>query len=200
MMVKAGYLTPEEAESNIAGMPFKDRMDNAAQIFYELSADYSPDQMSPQHDALYQAAISTYEEPLANKMPESHADLNLGSLSSCLTGLSKIAMSYRHDSERRDHLSDFYEKELKAEEQLLRREDIPVTPFMETVYMERAYLKGWSQVSKSGPQFLETLTQMAKQTSKAEHHLEALLALSSVRLGARELRELCEQSALKGMD
>lgn len=49
MMVQAGYITPQEAGKNLSKMPFKDRMTAASKIFYDVTRDYNPEQLSPQH-------------------------------------------------------------------------------------------------------------------------------------------------------
>jgi hypothetical protein len=47
LLVRGGYIEPEEAESMSASLPHEVRMDRAAQIFYEYVQNYAPDLISP---------------------------------------------------------------------------------------------------------------------------------------------------------
>lgn len=121
LMVKGGYLNPEEANKNLAAVPFNERMEAASQIFYELSSDYAPESLSPQHEALYEAAVEAnqaqFAEPAKHSpidLSESSNKLNLRTLSRSVAGLCKMALSYRPDAWRSDHLHPYYEKRLSA--------------------------------------------------------------------------------------
>lgn len=56
MLVKAGYLLPEEAEKFSSRQPQEVRMERAARIFYEYVQNCAPEFLSPQYDDLVQAA------------------------------------------------------------------------------------------------------------------------------------------------
>jgi len=56
LLVKGGYLNPEEAEQMLATQPYDARMDRASEIFYEYVQNYATELISPQYDKFYQAA------------------------------------------------------------------------------------------------------------------------------------------------
>lgn len=61
LLVKGGYIEPEEALRNasIVNEPFKDRMERAAEVFYDYVLNYAPELLSPQHNAFYEAAVKS---------------------------------------------------------------------------------------------------------------------------------------------
>lgn len=60
MLVKGGYMEPEEAASSVLSQePFEQRMSRAADVFYEYVVNYAPELLSPQHNSFYETAINT---------------------------------------------------------------------------------------------------------------------------------------------
>ena len=60
LLVKGGYIEPEESLSN---EPFDQRMQRAADVFYDYVINYAPELLSPQHNAYYEAAVAQGETP-----------------------------------------------------------------------------------------------------------------------------------------
>ena len=93
MLVKAGYLDPEEAQKHLAQESFENKMDRAANVFYDYVQNYAPEMLSPQHEAYYQAAQdsiknTTQEKPSTDIFKtEFHDAMNIGTLSQALVGL-----------------------------------------------------------------------------------------------------------------
>ena len=56
LLVRAGYIDPEEAENFSHQQPYSVRMDRATKIFYEYCQNYAPELMSPQYDQFIEAA------------------------------------------------------------------------------------------------------------------------------------------------
>jgi len=57
MLVKGGYLDPEEASKHLANEPFENKMERAAQVFYDYVVNFAPELLSPQHNSFYEAAM-----------------------------------------------------------------------------------------------------------------------------------------------
>lgn len=93
LLVRAGYIEPEEAEKFSASQPYEARMERAAKIFYEYCQSYAPELISPQYDQFYEASRETISSSKAKKDPfkldEQHDRISLSSLSQTLIGLSK---------------------------------------------------------------------------------------------------------------
>lgn len=47
MLVKGGYIEPEEANLHLAREPFNEKMERAAQVFYDYVLNYAPELISP---------------------------------------------------------------------------------------------------------------------------------------------------------
>jgi hypothetical protein len=47
LLVKGGYIEPEEAVSALANEPFDQRMQRAADVFYDYVLNYAPELLSP---------------------------------------------------------------------------------------------------------------------------------------------------------
>lgn len=47
MLVKGGYLEPEEAMVHLSKEPFEEKMERAAQVFYDYVLNYAPEMLSP---------------------------------------------------------------------------------------------------------------------------------------------------------
>lgn len=56
LLVKGGYLEPEEA-SVLFNEPLDERMQRAADVFYDYVVNYAPELLSPQHQTFYETAI-----------------------------------------------------------------------------------------------------------------------------------------------
>ena len=115
LLVKGGYIEPEEASAVLANEPFDARMSRAADVFYDYVLNYSPELLSPQHTDFFDAAINTQQSKseqistTTNNLEENQNVINLKSLSQSLVGLSEQALSYRRDIQGRDYLNKFYE-------------------------------------------------------------------------------------------
>ena len=53
LLVRAGYIDPEEAEKFSAEQPYEVRMERAARIFYEYVQSYAPELISPQYEDFF---------------------------------------------------------------------------------------------------------------------------------------------------
>lgn len=113
LLVRAGYVEPEEAEKFSASQPYDARMDRAAKIFYEYCQSYAPELISPQYDQFYEAAKESVDSSKlkteALKLDEQHDRISLSSLSQALIGLSQQALSYRREANEKDYLHKYYE-------------------------------------------------------------------------------------------
>lgn len=47
MLVKGGYLGPDEALQHLANESFESKMDRAASVFYDYVINYAPEVLSP---------------------------------------------------------------------------------------------------------------------------------------------------------
>jgi hypothetical protein len=108
LMVRAGYINPEEAEKFTAAQPYEARMDRASQIFYEYVQNYAPELISPQYEEFYQQSQASISARTQNsdklRLDEMHDKISLGSLSQSLIGLSQQALSYRKEANGHDYL------------------------------------------------------------------------------------------------
>jgi hypothetical protein len=59
MLVKGGFLDPEEASKQLANESFDIKMERAADVFYDYVVNFSPELLSPQHNRFYDAAIKS---------------------------------------------------------------------------------------------------------------------------------------------
>lgn len=60
LLVKGGYMEPEEAASSaLSHEPFDQRMQRAADVFYDYVVNYAPELLSPQHSTFYETAVNT---------------------------------------------------------------------------------------------------------------------------------------------
>jgi hypothetical protein len=56
LLVKGGYIEPDEASAVLASEPFDQRMQRASDIFYDYVVNYAPELISPQYNSFYEAA------------------------------------------------------------------------------------------------------------------------------------------------
>lgn len=91
MLIKAGYLHPEEQLVNEDVQVGALGMDSAVEVFYDLVLNYHPEVLSPQYDSFYDAATDTKpsSKEVAASKGDRHASLNMHTLSSTLVGLEK---------------------------------------------------------------------------------------------------------------
>ena len=147
-------MEPEEAASSILSQePFDQRMQRAADVFYDYVVNYAPEMLSPQHTTFYDTAVNTdssiktrtFGASQANYNEETQNVISLKTLSQTLVGLSEQALSFRRDVHRRDYLNKFYEDYLMPlEKKLYNNEWKGVEKIQyETVLMERGYLRAW---------------------------------------------------------
>ena len=118
LLLKAGYLQPDEKVVNQNVTTGVLGMDAAVEVFYDLVLNYHPDALSPQYNTFYEAAVSNSGAKKSKKAPQGdrHAQMTLQALSSTLIGLEKQALSFRRDIIDHDYPSEFYEKLMHPEE------------------------------------------------------------------------------------
>lgn len=87
MLIKAGYLHPDEIPVNETVQTGALGMDSAVEVFYDLVLNYHPEALSPQYDQFYNAALDVK----SNSKPkvDRHTQMNLHTLSATLIGLEK---------------------------------------------------------------------------------------------------------------
>ncbi len=113
MLVKAGYMEPEEATGRED--PLDHQMDRAASVFYDYVMHYAPDLISPTHQQFLQA---TQASPLSQTVAsgieneESHNEMTLEDLSRVIVGVEKQALSYRRDAVDKDYLNEKFRAKL----------------------------------------------------------------------------------------
>lgn len=149
LLVKGGYIEPEET-SALINEPFDQRMQRAADVFYDYVVNYAPELLSPQHQAFYETAVNidpklSPAKTETNYLEENQNVINLKSLSQALVGLSEQALSYRRDVLGKDYLNKFYEDYLMPlEKQIHANKTFALEKVRyESVMMERGYLKAW---------------------------------------------------------
>jgi len=69
LMVRAGYINPEEAEKFSAAQPYEVRMERASRIFYEYVQNYAPELISPQYEDFFQSAQASVSARTQNRKP-----------------------------------------------------------------------------------------------------------------------------------
>jgi hypothetical protein len=112
--VKGGYLGPEEALLGAADTT-DTRMERASTVFYDLVLNHSPELLSPQYDAFYDAATAN-DAPARDYLTERHNDMRLEFISDILVGLAEQAQSQRRCALDKDYPNEFYERLLMPEE------------------------------------------------------------------------------------
>jgi hypothetical protein len=92
MLVKGGFLDPEEASKQLANESFDSKMERAADVFYDYVVNFSPELLSPQHNRFYDAAIKSIPQKpsQADKLiKENQNAINIGTLSETIVGLAQ---------------------------------------------------------------------------------------------------------------
>lgn len=160
LLVKGGYIEPEET-SALINEPFDQRMQRAADVFYDYVVNYAPELLSPQHQAFYETAVNidpklSPAKTETNYLEENQNVINLKSLSQALVGLSEQALSYRRDVLGKDYLNKFYEDYLMPlEKQIHANKTFALEKVRyESVMMERGYLKAWQQFKEQSERIL----------------------------------------------
>ncbi len=88
-------MEPEEAAAAaISQEPFDQRMQRAADVFYDYVVNYAPELLSPQHQSFYESAVQADPKIAPAKSQENYLEenqniINLKSLSQSLVGLSE---------------------------------------------------------------------------------------------------------------
>ena len=204
LLVKGGYLEPEET-SAILNEPFDQRMQRAADVFYDYVVNYAPELLSPQHQAFYETAVKI-EPKMApaksntNYLEENQNLINLKTLSESLVGLSEQALSYRRDVLGKDYLNKFYEDYLMPLEKQIHGNKTFATDKLkyESVMMERCYLKAWQQFKDHSERILPRMQDLARQDkNNIEGQLHALNALAACRFDQPQLRGEIVANALR---
>lgn len=187
LLVKGGYLTPEEAQKIDPTQKFNDRMRRASHIFYEYCQNFAPELMSEQYFDFFKASR---DSQLARTKVTSNLDLNekhdlisVGSLSQSLIGLSQQALSFRKDAQDKDFLHKFYEDHVTRDN--IKDEDHELynqAPNFESynVKMKQEYLRGFYIFEKEAEKILPRLIKLInKSPNDTEGLLHALAALSA---------------------
>jgi hypothetical protein len=197
LLVKGGYLSPDEADKMSARHPHKVRMERAAEIFYDYVQNYAPELVSPQYDEIFDAAQSTLKsrnQPFSSPtvpLDEAHDRISLSSLSKALTGLSQQALSFRREANDQDYLHKFYEERAMKDEITDGHalDDISHIVNTSTVKMARDYLKAYDifdhEVERMWPRYKKLIKQSADDL---EGQLHCLLGLSRCKIEAPDLR------------
>lgn len=209
LLVKGGYLEPEEASASILSQePFDQRMQRAADVFYDYVVNYAPELLSPQHNVFYETAVNvagniktkTFGASNINYLEENQNVINLKTLSQTLVGLSEQALSFRRDVVRKDYLNKFYEDYLMPLEKQVHAnqfKDFEKIKY-ENVLMERGYLRAWQQFKQYTEQIAPRLAQLVKEDKDhIEGQLASLSALSACRLDQPTLRSEIVNNALR---
>ena len=89
MLVKGGYLHPDEVLSTDNEERLSNRMKKASQVFYDMMINENPELISPQHQAFYDAAVNNGTQDSDVTLLETHNDFNLRTLSNVLVGLAE---------------------------------------------------------------------------------------------------------------
>ena len=89
MLIKAGYLSPEERVINDDLQQGALGMDAAVEVFYNMVLSSHPEALSPQYDAFYEAATidNDTSKPLSAGNGDEYAEMRLHTLSSALVGI-----------------------------------------------------------------------------------------------------------------
>lgn len=200
LLVKGGYMEPEEAASSVLSQePFDQRMQRAADVFYDYVVNYAPEILSPQHNSFYETAVNTdtsiktktFGASNVNYLEENQNVINLKTLSQALVGLSEQALSFRRDIQRRDYLNKFYEDYLMPLENKPHNNEFRGVEKIqyETVLMERGYLRAWQQFKENADRIAPRLAALVKEDKDhIEGQLNSLAALSACRLDQPALR------------
>ena len=122
MLIKAGYISPEEKEVNDEISRGVLGMDAAVEVFYNVILNNHPTVVSPQYEDFYNATKEAVVKPLSADNGDTFSDMRLHTLSSTLVGVEKQAMSYRRDIVDHDFPTEFYEKLLSPEEEWLNNQ------------------------------------------------------------------------------
>lgn len=206
MLIKAGYLHPDEQMVNEDVQVGALGMDSAVEVFYDLVLNYHPEVLSPQYDNFYDAATDVKMSPkeFGAAKGDRYANMNIHTLSSTLIGLEKQVMSYRRDLKDKDYPTEFYEKLLNADEQWFNRHSEHMAKNVEKlghklkseyVKMERTYLNGWRTFEEKTQRVPEVMLKMiqGKNTLHPDDCYSALRALNTCKFEAKELRDLIGQ-------
>ena len=200
LLVKGGYMEPEEAASSVLSQePFDQRMQRAADVFYDYVVNYAPELLSPQHSTFYETAVNTdstiktktFGASNINYLEENQNLISLKTLSQTLVGLSEQALSFRRDVKRQDYLNKFYEDYLMPLEKKPYNNEIRGVEKIqyESVLMERGYLRAWQQFKEQADRIAPRLATLVKEDKDhIEGQLNALSALSACRLDQPALR------------
>ncbi|CDW84758.1 UNKNOWN [Stylonychia lemnae] len=203
LLVRAGYLDPEEALKHFSQEPFENRMERAASVFYDYVINYAPEMLSPQHEAFYQAAQESIKnsngEQKSNDhyLTELHDAMNLGTLSQAFAGLESLALSYRKDVNREDYLNEFYENYVLPEDKYVKEMEYGRFFKQQHVLMERSYLRAWKVFSDESEKLLpyfRDLVNLDKDNLDAQ--LNGLTGLAAIRFDEPQLRKQIVQNAL----
>ena len=116
MLIKAGYLSPEEKSLSNELSRGALGMDAAVEVFYNVILNNHPESISPQYEDFYNATKEADAQPLSAANGDLFDEMRLHTLSSTLVGIEKQALSYRRDIVDKDYPTEFYEKLLMPEE------------------------------------------------------------------------------------
>jgi hypothetical protein len=135
-------------------------------------------------------------------LEEQQNEITLKTFSQTLVGLAEQALSFRRDVVDRDYLNKFYEDYLMPQENKkylsAQNKDLAHKLKAETVLMERSYLRGWQQLKHHGQILVPRMrTLVAEDKDSLDGQLNALNALSTIRLEEAELRKQIVDNCLR---
>ena len=198
MLVRAGYVDPEEAEKFSSAQPQEVRMERASRIFYEYVQNFAPELISPQSEQFVEAARASVDERAPPKqtvpLDETHDKISLASLSQSLVGLSRQALSHRREPNGKDYLHSYYESLALEQEKMMESDESPLKGMAHvlqatTVQMERDYLRAYAIFDKEVEKMKPRMFKLIDETKDdVEGLLHALLGLSSCKIEAPEKR------------
>ena len=163
MLIKAGYLNPDETKAGEETWKvYEDStgtlgMDAACEVFYNMVLNYHPETLSPQYDEFHRAANAGPSKVPATAKGDRYAHMRIHTLSSTLVGLEKQALSYRRDIVDDDYPTEWYRKIMLPEEDWLYSQDhlweqedkkLANKDITTHVKMERTYLNAWDTFYK----------------------------------------------------
>lgn len=76
----------------MANEPFEQKMERAAEVFYDYVINYAPELLSPQHNSFYEAAVKSLPKKTKVQkqyLTEDSTIISLGNFSKTLVGLSE---------------------------------------------------------------------------------------------------------------
>ena len=210
MLIKAGYLSPDEQKVGEDVSIGNLGMDAAVEVFYNMVMNYHPNALSPQYDQFYDASVEASKgPPPAATKGDKYAHMRIHTLSSTLVGLEKQALSYRRDIFDNDYPTEFYQKLMLPEEAWLNANDHLMDQFSQKighqihtthVKMERTYLNAWDTFVKGTENIPQIMDKMLNVPARLDDLYSAMRALNVCKFEARELRDKISDQFVKSSE